>query len=47
VVFAAGGHLEDDIEIDLPFPRDAADPEVALAKASIFRRFEELDLLSS
>jgi NitT/TauT family transport system ATP-binding protein len=47
LMFAKGGRLEDDIEIDLPFPRDAADPSVALAKASVFRRFEELDLISS
>jgi NitT/TauT family transport system ATP-binding protein len=47
LMFATGGRLEDDIEIDLPFPRDAADPNVALAKASVFRRFEELDLISS
>jgi NitT/TauT family transport system ATP-binding protein len=47
LMFAKGGRLEDDIEIDLPFPRDAADSNVALAKASVFRRFEELDLISS
>jgi NitT/TauT family transport system ATP-binding protein len=47
LMFAKGGRLEDDIEIGLPFPRDAADSDVALAKASVFRRFEELDLISS
>jgi NitT/TauT family transport system ATP-binding protein len=47
LMFAKGGRLEDDVEIDLPFPRDAADPKVALAKASVFQRFEELDLASS
>ncbi|MGH9213309.1 MAG: ABC transporter ATP-binding protein [Acidimicrobiales bacterium] len=47
VVFAKGGRVVDDIEIDLPFPRDPADEEVALSKAGIFRKFEELDLLVS
>jgi NitT/TauT family transport system ATP-binding protein len=47
VVFAKGGRLMEDIDVDLPFPRDTADEEVALAKASIFRKFEELDLLVS
>ncbi|MGH9245850.1 MAG: ABC transporter ATP-binding protein [Acidimicrobiales bacterium] len=47
LVFAKGGQLKDDIDIDLPFPRDVADDHVALAKASIFRKFEELDLLVS
>jgi NitT/TauT family transport system ATP-binding protein len=47
VVFAKGGRLMEDIEVDLPFPRDTADEDVALAKASIFRKFEELDLLVS
>ena len=47
LVFAKGGRLVDDIEVDLPFPRDAADEDVAVAKARIFRKFEELDLLVS
>jgi NitT/TauT family transport system ATP-binding protein len=47
LVFARGGRLVDDIEVDLPFPRDPADEQVALAKAQIFRKFEELDLLVS
>jgi NitT/TauT family transport system ATP-binding protein len=47
VVFAKGGRLVDDIDIELPFPRDAADEEVAVSKAHIFRKFEELDLLVS
>jgi NitT/TauT family transport system ATP-binding protein len=47
LVFAKGGRLVDDIDIDLPFPRDSADEDVALAKAAIYRRFEELDLLVS
>jgi NitT/TauT family transport system ATP-binding protein len=47
LVFAKGGRLVDDIEVDLPFPRDAADEDVAIAKAKILRKFEELDLLAS
>jgi NitT/TauT family transport system ATP-binding protein len=47
LVFAKGGRMVDDIEVDLPFPRDAADEDVAVAKAKIFRKFEELDLLVS
>jgi|TARA_B100001971_G_scaffold161469_1_gene151521 NitT/TauT family transport system ATP-binding protein len=47
LVFAKGGRLEDDIEIDLPFPRDPADEEVAVAKARVLRKFEELDLLAT
>jgi NitT/TauT family transport system ATP-binding protein len=47
LVFAKGGRLEDDITIDLPFPRDPGDPEVALAKAAVLRKFEELDLVST
>jgi NitT/TauT family transport system ATP-binding protein len=47
LVFAKGGRLVDDIDVDLPFPRDPADEKVALAKAAIFRKFEELDLLVS
>jgi len=47
LVFAKGGRLEDDIQIDLPFPRDPADDEVAVAKAHVLRKFEELDLLAS
>lgn len=46
LVFAKGGRLKDDLDIDLPFPREASDPEVALAKASVFRKFEELDLVT-
>jgi NitT/TauT family transport system ATP-binding protein len=47
LVFAKGGRLEDDIEIALPFPRDPADEEVAVAKARVLRKFEELDLLAT
>ena len=45
LVFGKGGRLVDDIGVDLQFPRDAAHEDVALAKAAIYRRVEELDLL--
>jgi NitT/TauT family transport system ATP-binding protein len=47
LVFAKGGKLEDDLQIDLPFPRDPADEDVAVAKAQVLRKFEELDLVAS
>ncbi len=47
LVFSKGGRLEDDIRIDLPFPRDPADEEVAIAKANVLRKFEDLDLLAT
>lgn len=47
VMFGRGGSLRDDITIDLPFPRDPADEEVAVTKARILRRFEDLDLIAS
>ncbi len=47
LLFAKGGRLEDDISIDLPFPRDAAADEVALAKAELLRKFESLDLVAT
>ena len=46
-MFGKGGLLQEDITIDLPFPRDPADEEVAVAKARILRRFEELDLIAT
>jgi NitT/TauT family transport system ATP-binding protein len=47
LVFAKGGRLEDDLQIDLPFPRDPADEDVAVAKAQVLRKFEELDLVAT
>jgi NitT/TauT family transport system ATP-binding protein len=47
LVFAKGGKLEDDLQIDLPFPRDPAEDAVAVAKAQVLRKFEELDLIAS
>jgi NitT/TauT family transport system ATP-binding protein len=47
LVFAKGGRLVDDISVDLPFPRDPSDDEVAVAKAHVLRKFEELDLVAT
>ncbi|MPZ88236.1 MAG: ATP-binding cassette domain-containing protein [Nitriliruptorales bacterium] len=47
LVFATGGRLVDDITVDLPFPRDPARDDVAVAKAQVLRKFEELDLIAT
>ncbi len=47
IILARGGRLVDDISIDLPYPREATDDDVALSKTNILRRFEELDLLAT
>ena len=47
IVFAKGGRIKDDIEINLPFPRDAADENVAITKAHVLQKFEELELLAT
>jgi NitT/TauT family transport system ATP-binding protein len=47
LILAHGGRLVDDIPCELPFPREGASDEVALAKAHILKRFEELDLLAT
>lgn len=47
LVFAKGGRLEDDITVDLPFPRDPSDEAVAVQKARVLKKFEELDLVAS
>ena len=47
IVFAKGGRIKDDLEIGLPFPRDPADEAVAVAKAQVLRKFEELDLIAT
>ena len=46
LVFAKGGRMADDLELTLPFPRDAADTEVAVTKANVFRTFEEIGALA-
>ena len=47
VILGRGGKLRDDITVDLPFPRDSGNDEVALMKADVLRRFEELDLIAT
>lgn len=47
VILAKGGHLREDLPLELAFPRDAADAQVALLKADVMRRFEELDLVAT
>jgi NitT/TauT family transport system ATP-binding protein len=47
LLFRKGGHLQDDIPVDLAFPRDPASDQVALAKAEILRKFESLDLVAT
>lgn len=43
VILAPGGRLVEIVEIDLPFPRDRATDEVALAVADLMRRFQRAD----
>jgi NitT/TauT family transport system ATP-binding protein len=47
VILAAGGKLRENLEVDLPFPRDPSDDRVALMKADVLRKFEELDLIAT
>jgi NitT/TauT family transport system ATP-binding protein len=47
VILGRGGQLRDQIEVELPYPRDPADADVALMKADVMRRFEELDLVAT
>ena len=47
LVFAKGGRLEDDITVDMPFPRDPSDEQVAVAKAQVLKKFEDLDLVAT
>ena len=42
IVLAPGGRIFDDISIDLPHPRRAADPKVATLQAELLGRFEEM-----
>ncbi|WP_433528432.1 ABC transporter ATP-binding protein [Micromonospora sp. CA-263727] len=46
LVFAKGGRMADDLAVPLPFPREVADPEVAVAKANVFRTFESIGALA-
>ena len=47
VILTKGGKLRENLEVDLPFPRDPADDRVALTKADVLRTFEELDLIAT
>jgi NitT/TauT family transport system ATP-binding protein len=47
IVFAKGGKIKEDLQIDLPFPRDAADENVAITKAHVLQKFEELELIAT
>jgi NitT/TauT family transport system ATP-binding protein len=47
LLFAKGGRLKEDIPMELPFPRDPASDEVALAKADVLRKFESTDLVAT
>lgn len=47
IIFEKGGKLREDMTIDLPFPRNPASDEVALAKAEVLRKFEELHLIAT
>ena len=38
--------MADDIAMPLPFPRDVADEDVALAKANVFKTFEQIGALA-
>jgi NitT/TauT family transport system ATP-binding protein len=40
IVLAPGGRMYADIEVDLPRPRRASDPKVAMMQAEILQRFE-------
>jgi NitT/TauT family transport system ATP-binding protein len=41
VVMGKGGFIQEIVDVDLPFPRDSADDDVALFKADLLRRFEK------
>ena len=42
LVLEKGGRMREDVKIDLPFPRDPSDPAVALMKANILGKFDDL-----
>jgi len=42
LLFAEGGRLQEELTVDLPFPREPTSDEVALAKVEIMRKFESL-----
>ncbi len=42
LILAPGGRLYADVSIDLPYPRRASDPDVAMAQAQLLGRFETM-----
>lgn len=47
LMFGKGGLLRETVNVDLPFPRDPASDDVALAKADVLRRFETAEVVAS
>ncbi|MFC5379271.1 ABC transporter ATP-binding protein [Aquipuribacter nitratireducens] len=43
IIMLAGGHVVEDLQIDLARPRRASDPDVAVLESTVLRRFEELE----
>lgn len=43
IMLSAGGHIDQDLEIKLPRPRRASDPQVALLEAKVLGVFENLE----
>jgi NitT/TauT family transport system ATP-binding protein len=43
IVLAQGGRIHETIEVDLPRPRRASDPAVAMLQAQVLARFEALE----
>lgn len=43
LMLAPGGRIHEDIQVTLPRPRRASDPDVAMLEASVLRRFEDLE----
>ncbi|MGJ7441182.1 ABC transporter ATP-binding protein [Aquipuribacter sp. MA13-6] len=43
IIMLAGGHVVEDLAIDLPRPRRASDSDVAVLESTVLRRFEELE----
>ena len=47
VVLETGGRIHEIIDVDLPRPRRASDPAVALLQAQVLARFEALEAKAS
>jgi NitT/TauT family transport system ATP-binding protein len=46
IVLAPGGRIHETIEVDLPRPRRASDPRVAVLQAEVLARFEALEAVA-